>query len=237
MQTVWIVATLVMLPIVSFCWRNLGDEKSELRLCMTALAFILFLITFICRMISTYSDRQVGSTSDAVVTNDEAWQLEVLCFGGSANLSPAGSMVVEVFSVGASLWISCNIVLVLIDQCLSGSGQSAIARAWQRLTRALKSDISGTAISVSALILWSTPLFWALLSLRSRQKMFATSINQASGGDVWTFGQIIAVIVFLPVLNESLHQYLERSKSSRGNGGQQDALIHLMRDSPKSSSV
>ena len=65
-------------------------------------------------------------------------------------------------------------------------------------------------MSVIALCFWSIPLFWALLTLRSWQRTFVESLNDQSGSDVWSFGQIIAVVVFLPVLNELLYQYLEK---------------------------
>lgn len=236
-QIVWIVAALVMLPVASFCWRDLEDKKTELRLCMTALAFILFLITFICRMISTYSDRQIGSGADAVVSNEEANQIALLCFGQSSSLSPSASATVEVFSIGGSLWISCNVILALIDQCFDGSEQSQVARALQQFTKHLKSDIVGTVVSVSGLLIWSVPLFWALMTLRSWQMTFAESIDEASGSDVWSFGQIIAVIVFLPVLNELLHQYLEHDKPARPSDERQAGSVTAVAQSPKLGSA
>lgn len=232
-QLVWIVATLVMLPVVSFCWQDLRDKRIELRLCMTALAFILFLITFVCRMINTYSDRQIGGSSGAVITEEEAGQLSLLCFGGNPNLSLAGTTVLEVFSVGASLWISCNIILALVDQCVDDSGDSLVAKTFQRCMKYLKSNVMGIAISTSALMVWSIPLLWALMTLRSWQMTFTESIGETSDGDVWSFGQIIAVIVFLPVLNELLHQYLERNQPSIGDDGQQPGVVNVVVQPPK----
>lgn len=234
-QVVWIVATLVMLPVISFCWQDLRDKKSELRTCMTALAFILFLITFICRMINTYSNRRIGSGGEAVISGEESEQLDLLCFGAVPRLSPSGSTMVETFSVGASLWISCNVVLALIDQCIDESDRSWVTAALHELTRCLRGDIIGIIISVSGLTFWSIPLFWALMKLRSWQKTFAASIDETSGSGVWTFGQIIAVVVFLPVLNELLHQYLELSRPSGENDEQQTGLVHIVAQSPKSS--
>lgn len=236
-QIVWIVAALVMLPVVSFCWRDLQDKKTELRLCMTVLAFILFFITFICRMISTYTSQQVGSSKDDVVTDGEAEQIVLLCFRGRSNLSPSATITVEVFSIGASLWISCNVILALVDQCLDGSKRYLVARALHQYAKKLKSDNIGTLISVSALMVWSIPLFWALLTLRSWQKTFAASIGEASGSDVWSFGQIIAVIVFLPVLSELLNQYLDHGKPPRSADVQQVGVVNVVAQSPKLGSV
>ncbi len=221
-QTVWIVAILVMLPVVSFCWSDLNDNKTELRLCIMSLGLILFLINFICRMISTYSKGQVGPGPGKVITPGEMDQIQFLCYRDNHGLPPAGSIVVEVFSIGGSLWITCNILLALVDQCIITSGKSPADRAWQVMTRCLKDEQLGTAISVIALVVWSIPLFWALLTLRSWQKTFAASLNEQSRGDIWSFGQIIAVVVFLPVLNELLYQYLGKDQSF-GHGTPQHA--------------
>ncbi|KAK5093433.1 hypothetical protein LTR70_004794 [Exophiala xenobiotica] len=231
-QTVWIVAILVMLPIVPFCWQDLKDDRTELRLCMISLAFILFLINFICRMISTYSEGQIGSGPGKVITRSEMGQIRLLCYQGKHDLSPAGSSVVEIFSIGGSLWVACSIVLALLDQCVTTSGRSPAGRRWQSLTGRLKKERSGAAIPVIALAVWSIPLFWALVTLRSWQKEFAASLNQQSGSDVWSFGQIIAVVVFLPVLNELLYQYLGKPQPASA-AARQHAAATLCMPSPK----
>ncbi|KAK5944490.1 hypothetical protein PMZ80_003772, partial [Knufia obscura] len=45
-------------------------------------------------------------------------------------------------------------------------------------------------------------------------KTFAMSLDEQSASDVWSFGQIIAVVVFLPVLSEMLYQYLDNPRPS-----------------------
>lgn len=144
-QTVWIVATLVMLPIIPFCWQGLKDDRTELRLCMISLGLILFLINFICRMISTYSEGQIGSGPGKVITRGEMDQIQLLCYRDKHNLSPAGSSIVEIFSIGVSLWVACSIVLALVDQCVTTSGRSPAGRTWQSWTGRLKKERSGTA--------------------------------------------------------------------------------------------
>lgn len=67
---------------------------------MTALAFIVFLVAFIGRMISTYWKRQTGSSAEAVAANEDAQESDVLYFGGSTTSCPTGFMMAEVFSIG-----------------------------------------------------------------------------------------------------------------------------------------
>lgn len=195
---------------------------------MTVVAFILFLITFICRVISGYSNQQVGSGTERVIDNNEAHQIGILCFGSNTSLSSSGSLVTEIFSIGGSLWVSCSIVLALVDQCFDVPGNSRFAKNLQSLTRQLKDEIIGITIPILAFIIWGVPLFWALMTLRSWQMVFAASLDEQSGRHVWSFGQIIAVIVFLPVPNELFHQYLERSKPYNRIGQQQASTVHVV---------
>lgn len=213
-QLVWIVATLVMLPIVTFCWLDFKDDRGELRLCMLSFGLILFLINFCCRMYSTYSSGQVGNLNDTdkVITPEELGQIQYLCYEGHKALSPGGSVVVEVFSIGGSLWIFCNILSALMDQSMSITSSSKAGHMWQNIIQSLRKEQTCLMISVPAVVGWSVPLFWAMMQLRTWQKQFAASLNETSGSDVWTFGQIIAVVVFLPVLNEILFQYLNKPR-------------------------
>jgi len=221
-----------MLPIVPFCWQDLKDDRTELRLCMISMGFVLSLINFVCRMITTYSEGQIGSGPGKVITRVELDQIQLLCYRDRHDLSPAGSSVVEIFSIGGSLWVACRIVLALVDQCVTTSGRSPAGRTWQSLKGGLKKERSGTVVSVIAHAVWSIPLFWALVTLRSWQKEFAASLNQQSGSDVWSFGQIIAVVVFLPVLNELLYQYLDKPQPASAAARQLVAATLCM-PSPK----
>lgn len=141
--------------------------------------------------------------------------------------------MVEIFSIGGSLWVASIVVLALADQCITTSGTSLIGRAWQTLTGYLKREQSRTTISIIALVVWSIPLFWALVTLRMWQREFAASLGEQSESDVWSFGQIIAVVVFLPVLNELLYQYLDKPHPASASIRQHAATMLPNTSSPK----
>lgn len=220
-EIAWIVATLIILPIVNFCWQDLRDGKVELRLCMVSLTFVLFLITFVSRMISTYSHGQIGSGEDAVLDDRQRAELDILCLGNDSGLPSTGSLVVEVFSVGGALWASLIVAAAITDQCLIGIQTSFTKRLRLEMGK-LRDERWGLIINVIALVLWSVPQFWALMKLRNSQKQLAANLGEPSGSDEWSFGQILAVVVFLPVFVEVLHQYLRRGK----DGNQNECGIH-----------
>lgn len=65
------------------------------------------------------------------------------------------------------------------------------------------------ATTVVAMPTWSVPLFWNMMKLSSLQKGLAADLGQPNESDEWSFGQILAVVVFVPVLVEMLNQYLQ----------------------------
>lgn len=207
-QIAWTVAVLIILPIVNFCWQDLGDDRFELRLCMIGSTFILFLINFISRMISRFSNRQKGTA----YTDDEGKQLAVLCLLNSGGLSSIGQTVIDVFCIGGSLWTSFSVVAALADQCLYAVRNTAAKKLHEALYL-LKDERRGLAVNVVALMIWSFPQFWALMKFRASQKQFATNLGQADGSDEWSFGQILAVVVFLPVFVEVVQQYIHPERN------------------------
>jgi len=211
-QIAWIVAVLVILPIINFCWLDLGDDRFELRLCMIASTFIMFLMNFISRMVSRFSSGQVGTGTDSVLHQSEEDQLTALCLAGSEGLSSVGITVIDVFSIGGSLWTSMTVVAALADQCLYAV-KGATTKRFHEALDIFKDERRGLAINVAALMIWSIPQFWALMKLRTAQEQFAANLGQANGNDEWSFGQILAVVVFLPVFAEVLQQYLHPERN------------------------
>ena len=208
-EIVWVVALLVMLPITTFCWQDLKDKKFELRICVIALTFVLFLATFVSRMISTYSEGQIGTGDDKAMSTEEYEQIQLLCRIREHALSSSAHTLMEVFSIGGSMWASCLVIAALVKQCLYGS-QIATVKWLKHAFKAVKDEKRILSIIVSALIVWSVPLFWVLMKLREGQAQFARDLEESNGSETWTFGQILAVVVFMPVVVEVLNQYLQR---------------------------
>jgi len=74
--------------------------------------------------------------------------------------------------------------------------------------------------------LLGVPQLWAILRFRAMQRALATSIGSSDQDNSWSFGQIVAVVLFLPVLLEFAYVYMngppERDKIPAGH----DPSIH-----------
>lgn len=210
-QITWTVALLVMLPVSTFCWQDTTDKRYEVRLCAIAFGFVLFLVTFICKMINTYSAGQIGSGSNAVLSDDEMEQIEQLCLAQGRQLSGAASTVIEIFSIGGSLWLAGSVLGALLRASIKGSDHHLVRRLKSRLSF-VGGDRVILLLNLCALVVWSVPLYWALTTLRNIQGNFAEALGLENSNNEWSFGQILAVVVFVPVVIELWHQYLECEK-------------------------
>jgi hypothetical protein len=63
-------------------------------------------------------------------------------------------------------------------------------------------------LMVCNVFLWGVPQLWAILRFRAVQQALAISIGSSGQDNSWTFGRIVAVVIFLPVLLEFAHDYI-----------------------------
>lgn len=165
-QIVGIVALLVMLPISTFCWQDLKDKRSELRLCVIALTFIMFLITFVSRMLSRYAQGEIDTGPDPVLTHAEMDQIELLCMEGVRQLSTGELLFMEFLSIGGFICLACIIIGALIKACFEPFRNCGWAVA-RPVIDFVDSDSRTLVLNLVASFSLSIPLCWALLSLRA----------------------------------------------------------------------
>ena len=70
----------------------------------------------------------------------------------------------------------------------------------------IQHGIKGLALHLGMMVCYSGPLFWFLVALRNQQAQFARSLNEPDTASIWSFGQIVVVVVFFPVLSELFSQ-------------------------------
>ena len=116
------------------------------------------------------------------------------------------------------------VLAALATQCLYGSENVTVKKLKEAFS-SLTDERRLLTIILVAMITWSVPLFWTLMELRRRQEQFAADLGQPNGNNTWTFGQILAVVVFVPVLVEMLNQYLRNPERICERCRASDALL------------
>jgi hypothetical protein len=225
-EVTWAAALLTMLPMLLVCSSGADLDRKELRLSLICISWIFFLYTFISRMISYFGPSQVGvSKPGAVISPTEAANIQQLCWTDGSNLSRQETVAFDVFAIGGSLFLSIVVVGTLVWMLLIRRRPDMVER-W-RHSGIFTVDILNTMSAKAArlfmvfnIVLWAVPQLWAILRFREMQQALAASIRSSDQDNSWSFGQIVAVVIFLPVLVELVYVYMNGSPDmeSKGNG-------------------
>lgn len=185
------------------------NHKEQLRFLLFSLCWLLSVYPFLSRMMETFGPSMIGSTSAVVSTNE--WDtIKASCVANVNSITNNETLAMEVFAAAGSLFL-CLLALTKViwlamqrqheDSWLVGFIRNHLLREkghQNRLSVALFTAIPIIAISQ----------LWTILRLRSFQEQISqASGNQDSDGQ-WTFGQIAAVTIFVPVLVECWFAWL-----------------------------
>ena len=220
-QITWAIALLCMLPLTypmaMLEWVEKG--KSGYRLFLFCGCWLLFFYTFISQMIGDFSVTQVGAGAGpggvTIVTTDEWNILNSLCLTGVNPLSSTEQRVLSGFGAAGSLFISSYGLVCLLWFIATKQGFNWVKRI--RSSIASRTSVKNRRnCSVLCLIivvpLLSIPQFWGVMRLRSIQKALANSTNNAYTDNQWTFGQVVAVMIFAPVFTDMGYAWMQKRR-------------------------
>lgn len=188
-------------------------ESRDLRLVWIMLAWALFFFTFTCRMANRYSSGQVGDGPSKVISDAEAENIKELCFRRRTILPNAEEVAFDFFALGGSLFVSFVIIGIVIDAVGQKGGWAWSTRIRKSGAFAKANSITGRAILILNVVLWGLPQLWTIFRFRGIQAALAQSINMVNNDNTWSFGQIMAVVVFLPVVVQCIYEFGHQPES------------------------
>ena len=220
----WAISLLTMLPITYVAFnpgllryqsaetpsrsQKSKDRKEQLRFLLFALCLLLFIYPFLSRMIETFGPSMIGGNSNIISTSD--WNsIQSMCV---ANVDPITSkeiVAMDVFSVAGSLFVCLlGLTKVIWLAIKRHHGQSQFVQyihnrisKWRNTTQlALALFVPVPIIAVSQLR--------TIFRLRRFQEQVSAHSGNADSDTQWTFGQIVAVTIFVPVLVECWFTWL-----------------------------
>ena len=179
------------------------DRKEQLRFILFALCLLLSIYPFLSRMMETFGPNMIGG-SNPIISTAEWDVIQAVCV---ANIPPVTSkeiIAMDVFGVVGSLFVCllglAKVVWLAIQRQHMDSRLFGYIRERWLKGRSLESLSSVTLLIAIPIIAVSQ--LWTVFRLRT----FQEQVSQASGNqDIdgqWTFGQIVAVTIFVPVLVE-----------------------------------
>jgi hypothetical protein len=226
MEVTWAAALLTMLPMTILCY--IHDEPTEedkpeedrrdLRLVLVSISWIMFLYTFISRMIASYGPSQIGVSHPGKpqpeITAHDVRNIEILCLKGQKGLSSGEEVAFQVFALGGSLFLSLAIVGALGWAVVERSESSWLTAVTEAVVAKWLPETVSKYLLILSVPLWGIPQLWAVLRFRSMQQALAASIRSSDYDNSWGFGQIVAVTIFLPVIVEWVFVYVRVGSDS-----------------------
>jgi hypothetical protein len=237
-QITWAVALLCMLPLLypMFILSYMDRERSNYRLFLFCGCWLLFFYTFISQMIGDFGPSQIGRGAGGggatIITTDEWDSLTSLCLAEVNSLSAVEQSVLSDFGAAGSTAISTYGLLCLIWYITT--------KRFPKQAKALRQKLSSvssetqrrqyTLVCLNIVVpLLTIPQLWGVLRLRGIQKGLSNATNNVYVDNQWTFGQVVAVMIFAPVFTEVGYLWLHERREYQPQLTK-EASITLLKD-------
>jgi hypothetical protein len=183
--------------------------RHEFRFYLFCACWVLFLYTFVSRMIGDFAPSQVGEGAGeggTTVVNTNDWNtLSALCFTGVQQLTDDETKVIEGFGTAGSIIISLFVVCPFLWPMLQSLELGVVKSAEKKFSDSRENgrirSLVPRAILVSVPLL-TAPEIWGVFRIRNVQESLTNALGTDYTDNQWTFGQVVAVVIFAPVIVE-----------------------------------
>ncbi|KAL8807862.1 MAG: hypothetical protein Q9200_004514 [Gallowayella weberi] len=164
-------------------------------------------------MVGYFGPSLIGNGGDQVISDDEWNTIQATCASNVESLSNQEVTIMQCFGVTGSLLLSLCTMLKIV--WLGVQRQHQDSKLVQRICKYQPSI--GPKFTVAFLVL--VPVFaisqiWTILRLRHFQASIAMNTGNQALDYQWSFGQIAAMSVFLPVLVECCFRYAKENEDT-----------------------
>lgn len=162
----------------------------------------------------------IGESKEAVISTYDWAQIENVCLRSINSMTTSQGNLITAVGVMSYLFITAIVIFKMLSSMTKGSRNKKLT--WiHRLDEILDLLTSyGCIVGLGVLVfvvMLLTVQFWAFFRFRRLQ----CDMLEAAGSDCvdqeWSFGQIVAIAVFVPVLAESLFVWRKAMLYSGGN--------------------
>jgi hypothetical protein len=210
-QITWAVALLCMLPLLCpmLLLEYTHKKGSNYRLFLFCGCWLLFCYAFMSQMIGDYGPGQIGPDAGLgqpnAATNEEWNKLNSVCLAGVSYLSPREQKVLEGFgAAGSSLVIACGLTC-LIWFIVKRQGPKRAQDFQEKVLPLLREERRARYLVwclIAIILTLSIPQLRGILRIRGIQQELSNVTSSVYTDNQWSFGQVVAVMLFAPVFIE-----------------------------------
>ncbi|KAH6662986.1 hypothetical protein B0J14DRAFT_281612 [Halenospora varia] len=209
-QITWAIAVLSMLPLLYplVALESLAEGRSGYRLFLFSCCWFLSFYPFVSLMMGSFAPSQIGEGKGDGGRTDiryEEWEkLTTLCLTGIDTLTSREEMIPTAFGAASSLIITIYALIRLI-YCIPSNFSAVVPPFLRNKISTLLTTRRQTYFILSWILVFlslTIPQFWGVWRLRGIQNALADATSNTYVDNQWTFGQVVAVMIFAPVFTE-----------------------------------
>ncbi len=198
-------------------------EKAKLRFGLLVLCWLLGFYPFYSKMNAAFGHSRIGgrhhSSGHAVLTYQQFDTIQTMCFGKIRPITVTQDNLMTAFVIATyiplSLFVLGRILCQGVQEKHPDSRPDKLLKAVAERTP--KWAVDGTLLIVYGTIpLLAAGLLWSIIWTQQSQQKLTAAFGGTDSDNTWTFGQIVAVTVFAPVLVECVRS-MKQNRSTVNN--------------------
>ena len=221
-QITWSISLITMIPLMYLAFipnllrhpktlhvsnsKDQGhtDRREQLRFLLFALCWMLSIYPFLSKMLETFEPSMIGSGDDSIITTQNWEIIRRTCTSALNEITERETLVMQIFGTAGSLFVSLMAIAKISWLAINRQCQDSLLL---RFIRERWIDQNGRGYKLSMILFVVGPVIaitqlWTIFRLRT----FQIQVSQASGNQdadsEWTFGQVVAFTIFVPVIVE-----------------------------------
>lgn len=187
------------------------DVRHNSRLLLLSATVALSFFPFLSRCIHGFEPGPIGPDPDNKVDAEEWAMVEKTCFHkGFSDLKkdmtwralPGLELTASLITYLFALWLLSTLPHTQHSSEKYTKGRRGVEKllSWrEKVTRWFEDRRPSTIVPLLAMIGFTIPLMVVIFTLRDLQKKLSSSLGQTYAGDNWGFGQIVSIVLFVPV--------------------------------------
>jgi len=210
--------------------RKMRGRRESRVVALYCFVMVLFVYPLLSQLANNWKPSEIGvgkaPDNKPDVAADELVELFDVCFRGAKPLSAREDSILAGFEVAASAIIVLFTIWTVANAMISATPRGAkpqnsivagILRAKESTTRLWEqlqpSWINPIVFEIFLLVLpiaLAGGLLWGIFRIREAQKTIAEATGNSYKDNEWTFGQVVAIIMFMPILSDMVYSWWYR---------------------------
>ena len=189
--------------------RLIRDRREQARFLLFVLCWVLFIYPFLSRMMETLGPSMIGG-DNSTISNSDWDSVAAVCISNIHSISDSEILAMKVFSVAGSLFVCIPALLKIIWLAINRQHEQSRMVQYIRKEAAALSSLRSNFLIVLFIMIPAIAIsqLWTIFRLRNFQKQISQASHNTDIDGEWTFGQIAAVTIYVPVLVECFFAWL-----------------------------